>query len=172
MLRLLGALFVLAGAGGLGHLMACGLEEHAAVLRRFVAALQHLESDIVFASLPLPLALRRAAQTMSGGVGAFLEEVSTTLVQSDGKPLAATWKAVLGRHAPELLLETAEIEVLEGLGAALGGSDREDQAKHLALARTTLQGYSAEAQTRAEKGKRIWRYLGFSAGALAVILLY
>ncbi|MGQ9778569.1 MAG: stage III sporulation protein AB [Bacillota bacterium] len=172
MLRILGALFILVGTGGLGHLMAGGLAEHAANLRRLVAALQHLESEIVFASLPLAQALHRTARTIGGEVGKFMEAVAASLAQNDGKTSALVWKETLAAYGPELLLAPAEMEILAALGAALGGSDREDQAKHLALARASLQRYADEAREKAEKGKRIWYYLGFSAGAFLILVFY
>lgn len=172
MLRLLGALLVLAGTGGLGHLMAMGLVERSANLRRLVAALQHLESEIVFAALPLPQALRRTAQAVGGEVGKFLTGLAAALDQHDGRVPAVIWQETLAIHGPELLLTPAEREVLTTLGAALGGSDRGDQAKHLALARAELQRYADEANEKAAKGKKLWYYLGFSAGAFLVLLFY
>ncbi|NLG84776.1 MAG: hypothetical protein GX493_09285 [Firmicutes bacterium] len=172
MLRLLGALFVLVGTGGLGYLMAVGLTEHAANLRRLVAALQHLESEIVFASLPLSQALRRTGRVIGGEVGQFMEAVAASLAQNDGRTSAVVWREALAAYGPELLLSAAESEILASLGAALGGSDREDQAKHLALARAGLQRYADEAAEKATKGKKIWYYLGFSTGALLVLVFY
>ncbi len=172
MLRFLGALLVVAGAGGFGYLIAGSIDEHAATLRRLIAALQHLESDITFASVPLLTALRNAARAGGGTVGAFLAAVADQTARNDGQPLARTWHEVLGVHKADLLLTPAEVEVLERLGMVLGGSDREDQQKHLAMAQATLGQCSAEADGTARRTKRVWRYLGFTLGALAVVVLY
>ena len=172
MLRVLGALFIMAGTGGFGYLMARGLEDHAAVLRRLVAALQHLESDMTFACQPMAVALQRVAQALGHEVGAFLGEVGAAIGRQDGGPLAAAWSEILMKHRGELMLAPAEMEALAQLGAVLGGTDREDQGKHLNLARTTLTRFMAEAETQAAKGKRVWQYLGFSLGALFVVFLY
>ena len=172
MLRLMGALFVLAGTSGFGHLIACGLDHRVSTLRRLGAALQHLESDIIFASLPLSAALCRAAQAASGEAGAFLTSVAEFISRNDGEPLTLGWNQSLAHHTKELLLTTAEIEVLTQLGKVLGNSDREDQQKHLALTRAELARFQAEAEAKASKTKRIWKYLGFALGALTVIFLY
>ena len=172
MLKLVGALFILAGAGGIGHLMALGLEDRAVILRRLLAALQHLESEIVFACSPMPLALARAGRSVGGEVGAFLREVAGEVERRDGPPLDKAWTRALERYGLELLLTPAEVETLLALGAVLGGSDREDQRKHLELARAAMTRFQGEAAAQAAKNKRVWQYLGFSLGALAVVFLY
>ena len=172
MLRIVGALLVMAGSGGFGLLFANGLADRAATLRRLVTALQHLESDINFATLPLLMALRRVAATVGGVEGAFFAAAAEEIGASEGRPLAAAWLTALNRHKLDMLLAPGEVDALAQLGTVLGGSDREDQLKHLALAKATLTQYHTEAEARAEKTKRVWRYLGFTLGALIVVLLY
>ncbi|MGE5551827.1 MAG: hypothetical protein ACM3ZC_15045 [Bacteroidota bacterium] len=172
MLRILGALCVMAGSGGFGHLIAKGLDDRSATLRRLVTALQHLESDISFAALPLLAALRRVAATLGGVEGAFFTAAAEEIGACDGRPLASAWLAALNRYKLEMLLAPDEVDALAQLGTVLGGSDREDQLKHLALAKTTLARHHAEAEAGAVKAKRVWRYLGFTFGAMIVILLY
>ena len=172
MLRTLGALFVVAGTSGFGYLIACGLNDRAAILRCLAVALQHLESDIMFAALPLQAALRKASQAIGGEVGSFLNSTADKVGKNDGEPLSKAWTQALKDHAAELMLRGTEIEALAQLGAVLGGSDREDQCKHLAMARATLAQYQAEAEIKAGKTRRVWQYLGFALGALTVIFLY
>jgi len=162
----------MAGTGGFGYLIARGLDDRATTLRRLIGALQHLESDITFACLPITAALNRAAQTVGSETGAFLLDAARAIGQNDGAPLAAAWSGAVSRHEMELMLAPAEAEALVQLGAVLGGSDREDQRQHLTLARATLSRFESEAVVKAGKTKRIWQYLGFSLGGLAVVLLY
>lgn len=172
MFRLVGALFVMAGTGGFGYLIACGLTDRAVMLEHLAAALQHLETEINFAASPLPAALQHVAGVVGGPVGGFFTAVAQEIAAGDGRPLAAAWRTAMARRRWELPLLPAEAEVLARLGAVLGGSDRQDQLKHLTLARATIARFHAEAEEKARKNRRVWQYLGFSFGALLVMLLY
>lgn len=172
MLRIVGAMCIVAGAGGFGCLMAAGLSARVAAIERLSAALQHLESDITYASLPLAEALERAARAAGGEAGSFLRAVAHALAQNDGRPLARIWREAVTACAEDLMLAPVETEAMARLGAVLGGSDRQDQQKHLALARASLARFQAEAEAREARAKRVWQYLGFSLGAMAAIILY
>ena len=172
MLRILGALSAVVGAGGFGYLIAAGLDDRAANLRSLVNGLQHLESDITYAALPLNTALRRSAEVVGGRTAVFLREAAEGMERADGRSAVKVWSEALTRQAGELLLSPAELEVLQQLGTVLGGSDREDQQKHINLARATLAQFQIAAEAAAGKTKRVWQYLGFTVGGLMVILLY
>lgn len=152
--------------------MAGGLDERAAVLRRLLASLVRLESEMIFACLPMREALQRTAASAEGEVGIFLADVAARVGEDGGESLASVWTKAVSRHALEMLLTRDETETLIRLGTVLGGSDREDQRKHLEMARLALDRAQADAQAQAAKDKKVWRYLGFSVGALIAVLLY
>ena len=172
MLRFMGALCVLAGAGGFGFMMARGLADRVANLQRVTIALQHLESEITFAALPLAMALHEAARAAGGAVGDFLRDVSAEISRQGGEPLAQVWRRLLLSHQAEMLLAPDEAAVLAQLGMVLGGSDREDQRKHLVSAQASFIRFYETTAAKADKAKRVWQYLGFALGAMAVIILY
>ncbi len=172
MLRLVGALCLLGGAGGFGFVIARGMSDRVANIRRMIIALQHLETEIAFAAAPLPLALTRAGQVAGGSVGAFLQMVADALARREGEPLPMVWQRLLREEQTELMFGPPEMETLFQLGAILGGSDREDQRKHLIAAQAAFIRCHDTMAARTDRARRIWQYLGFALGSMAVIILY
>lgn len=171
MLKFLGALLVVGTGGAAGLLVAQNYARRPEELRALQGALALLGTEISYAATPLPEALAQVAGRADPRVAGFFCEAASLLKSGNGETVEEVWTRALERWRPASALRHEDLAALAGLGAALGVSDREDQLRHLALAGERLRIQGLRAEEEAHKNVRLWRYLGFFAGAAIVLLL-
>jgi stage III sporulation protein AB len=138
-------------------------------LEAVAAGLELLRTEIRYAALPLPAALRRVAgmapSPASRLFGATAEALDRGAAGEDAVADA------MGRLSRDLPLLPRQRLVLAQLGAVLGRSDRDDQADHLTRAIEHLGREAARDRPEAQRQASLWRTLGLLAGVAAAILV-
>lgn len=170
-LKLVGAALVLLASGAFGFIVAGIYSRRPAELRSFAAGLELLETEISYALTPLPMALANAATSLRGPAARLFAYVARRLANGPGDTAAEVWQRGIARVWPRTALTAGDRDILWALGAHLGVSDREDQVKHLALARQRLSAACTEADAQAAKDGKLWRSLGILGGAAIVLVL-
>lgn len=172
MVKLVGALVIVAASGVAGQVVARGYARRPLELDFLQSALQMLETEIAYGATPLPEALVRIAGHQPAPVGPFLCRVAELLRGGEGRTAGEAWLQALGEHYQRMALNAGDREILAAFGANLGASDRNDQIKHLRLAVTRL-GVAAEAARRdGTVNARLWQYLGVLGGTALALILY
>jgi stage III sporulation protein AB len=161
---------ILFSTGAMGLTLAGSFSQRVKNLRDLIAFVQVLESEIQFARTTLPSVIHAQTMQYSGDIGSFLHILSTRLQAGTGERFGAIWEEALGSLAANGLPKSI-LEDLHHLGDVLGTSDVVEQAKHLKILLHRLEQALQVAQEELEKQARLWRYLGFSAGLLIVLLL-
>ncbi|MDI9568456.1 MAG: stage III sporulation protein SpoIIIAB [Bacillota bacterium] len=172
MLKLTGALLIIGACGLLGNDIARAYAQRPRLLRSLQTALQLLETEINYGATPLPAALKLVATAGDPQIAPFFLSVRALLLEPGGKGLVEAWKRGLEELKYYTVLTERDLEPLAALGGILGGSDRQDQVKHLQLAREQLKGAEKGAREACSKIERMWRYLGFLLGTMLVLTLY
>ncbi|MGQ9498693.1 MAG: stage III sporulation protein SpoIIIAB [Desulfotomaculales bacterium] len=171
MLKLLGALLVVGSGGAAGLLVARSYARRPEELRALQGALALLSTEISFALTPLPDALMQVARRADPRVAGLFCETATSLQNRNGETVEEAWAKALDRFAARSALRDEDVAAVAELGAVLGASDCEDQARHLVLVVERLKMQGLRAEEEASKNVRLWRYLGFCAGAAMVLVL-
>lgn len=172
MLKLAGAILLIVACGLLGNEFARGYAQRPRLLRSLQTALQLLETEINYGATPLPDALKMVATAGDSQIAPFFLTVRKFLLAPGGKGLGEAWEKGLKELKYYTVLNTRDLEPLAFLGAILGGSDREDQVKHLQLTREQLKQAEIRERETSSKNERMWRYLGFLFGAMLVLTFY
>ncbi|MFK7697200.1 stage III sporulation protein SpoIIIAB [Paenibacillus sp. HJGM_3] len=171
MLKLIGALLVLAACSLYGLARAAQYARRPWQLRQLIQALQRLETEMVYGYTPLAEALRRIAPTLGAPLDAMLLEAAERM-EAHGATAGESWRYAIEAHWSRTALRANEREAWSQLGHTLGVSDREDQVKHLKLAAGLLQAEEHVARDEQRRYEKMWRSLGVLAGAFIVILMY
>lgn len=172
MFKLAGALVIILSCGLTGMLIARTYSLRPAELRSLQTALQMLETEISYAATPLAEALHSLAARSDRLVAPLFGYVLTELRTTPGCTAHEAWEKALKRFYPQTSLRKSDLVILSNLGKALGISDRQDQARHLRLAREQIGAELSQAQNEALKHVKLWNYLGFLGGLVIVLLLY
>lgn len=168
-MRMVGAVMVVASAFYLGHLHARQKERRVLELVALLAGLQLLESEVVFGRRLFADALSRVAE-----VGGEASPFFAAAAQSSrrGEPAARAWESALRAWRRQAQLLEGDWRPLTRLGAVIGVTEAEDQARHFHMARVEIEGRLHAAREQLPKATRLYRALGLSMGLVVVIFLY
>lgn len=172
MLKLLGAVLIIASSSAGGFYVARSYRERPRQLRMLQQALQMLETEIIYGSVPLHLAMKHIGERMPFILKKIFLSMSSNLLELDGASSYECWEKAIEQHFGQTSLKLQDKEILLHFGQTLGISDKEDQMKHIRL---TVQNLSVEEHLAREEQKlyeKISRHLGVLLGALIVILMY
>lgn len=169
MTRLLGAVLVIAGCGGLGLAGAARLDGRVRDLGELAAGLDALQRELGWRLAPLPQALDTAARAVHEPAAGFFAQCARQAGQPDGQPFQQVWHD--GLSAAPLRLAAEDRALLERLGPVLGRYDGDSQRLALEDAAAGLRSLQGEAADDRRRLGRVYGVLGVTAGLFLAILL-
>jgi stage III sporulation protein AB len=172
MLKLTGAILVIAAGTLLGFYQASILAKRPRQIRQASNALQRLETEIAYGLTPLPDALSFVGQQTPEPLAGFYREAAGLMSIPNGGSARESWQRALQSTWHRTVMKPGTREIMSELGGTLGVSNREEQIKHIRLAVKQLQGEEESAREEQARYENMWRSLGFLTGALVVILIY
>lgn len=166
-LKLLGAVMIIAGCGGIGFRIAANHRQEEKNLRQLIGILDYMECELQYRLTPLPELCRQAAKEFSGLLGKVFSELALEMEMQASSDLNTCMNAAVEK-ATRLTPLTREGLLL--LGKTVGRFDIEGQLKGLEAVRQDcrrqLEGLSYNRDTRL----RSYQTLGLCAGAALAIL--
>jgi len=171
-LKFSGILMVLAAGWLIGFGVAKKFRLRPLQLRNLQSSLMMLQTEISYTATPLPEALTRVAKRCEPLVQELYLGIVKQLNSRQGLTAEEAWNATLFDWQRKSALQSEDISILQNLGGVLGASDREEQVKHLLLAREQLHQEEIKAENERSKNENLWKYAGILTGLLIVILLY
>lgn len=165
--KLIGAILVICGCGGLGFSIAMSFKREEAALRQLIGALDFMECELQYHLTPLPELCRQAGRENRGAVHQVLSALARELECQISPDVHSCMHAALVccPEVPKRVRKAFEI-----MGTSLGRFDMEGQVKGLesvrAFCRRELEGMSANRDSRL----RSYQTLGICAGAALAIL--
>lgn len=171
MLKIVGGMLVLFVSSYIGFQVAARCTKRPEQIRQMISCLGSLKSYITYACLPLDEALLQCTHGTYGPVADFFHKTAD-LLKANGvlTPQQAMNQVLAGMHG-NLFLGAGELEVLNILGANLGGMDRHEQGNYLLMIIEQLKKFEREAMKLRDCNTKMYRYLGICSGLAIVILL-
>lgn len=170
MIKLLGAVFILAASTWTGYEASRHLSERPRQLRQLKVALQSLEAEIMYGHTPLHEAARKLARQVAKPLSWFFEAFAEKLIQEE-TTVRDAWEHSLNQIWKSTAFKQGEYEILMQFGETLGRHDRYTQQKQILLAITHLEREEEDARERQNKYEKMVKSLGFLAGLLVIVLL-
>lgn len=171
MLRIIGCCLIIGAGTWIGFYFAYRLKERTKQLNDLQKSLQILETEIYYGSTPLEHAFKKIAKQIGGTVSGIFHTCTELFQRLDGATTAECWQEACSVWKKRLALKEQEMEWLAHFGHVIGSSDREDQKKHLQLLLTQVKHFEREAREEQLRNEKMYKTLGFLAGAVVVILL-
>jgi len=172
MLKLFGAVLIVLAGMLAGLQRARQYADRPRHIRALIAALQRLETEIMYGFTPLPEAMRRIGLQVKEPLKNFFvttaEEMSPPNDRSAqdaiGRAMEAHWKTTA--------MKGTEKEIIRQLSCTLGTSDRSNQSTHIALALQQLKQEETVAREDQGKYEKLSKSLGLLLGVFIVILIF
>lgn len=171
MLKLLGSVVVVFSCSLIGMTIASHYSRRPGEIRALQNALQLLETEVSYGATPLPDALACVAERCDQRVAPLFSRTGQELLTMRGVTAREAWETALKEYYPQSALNRCDRAILLELGNSLGISDREDQLKHLSLAREQLKLEQAKAEDASARNTKVYNYLGFLGGLTVVLIL-
>lgn len=165
--KLLGALLVIAGCGGVGFTMAAAYRREEGALRSLIGVLDYMACELQFRLTPLPELCRQAGRECRGPVGQALTTLAQELDSQIAPDADSCMYAAISRteHLPK-----GAAEMLQALGTSLGRFDLTGQLQGLAQIRERCRSVLGKMESQRDQRVRGYQTLGICAGAALAIL--
>lgn len=170
MIKLIGAVLLMAGAAGLGLGAAAQLQAKVTGLRALMDGLEHLERELSFRLTAMPELMDRLAKQTAPPAAYLFAYCRDHLEELGEKSFFNIWAEALENNL-ELLLDEGERQILLELGTVLGRYDAEEQRQALKNSSAELEQCLARAEKEKLRMGRVYTALGLGSGAMLVILL-
>ena len=168
-LKLIGALLIFAGCGGMGLSMAHQSKKEELLLRQTVLVLEYMSCELQYHLTALPELFLGAAKTVSGEMREVLVAIAGALETQLYTDAAICMRQILHQHSH---LPGRVAKVLEQLAASLGIFDLPGQIAGLESTQKACEKELNYLERNREERMRSYRTLGFCAGAALAILLF
>ncbi len=168
MVRELGAVLLAAGCALIGFRAADSLHNRVRALEETSAGLLLLEQELELDGPPLPILMERLSTRAAGPARALFQQCRDGLERLDEENFSHLWRRLVS-SCRELGEEARDC--LAPLGDTLGRCGCEAQVRAVRAVRERLLEFSARAEERDRRERRVYQLLGLSGGAFLVILL-
>jgi stage III sporulation protein AB len=171
MIKILGCLLILAASTIGGFVYAESFKKRVSQLNELERALDQLQSEIEYTYTPLPEALNSVAEKSEEPVKSIFKKASELLFSNEAESVHDAFKRCLKDSSGQLHINNDDINIVLDLSKSLGESDIEGHKKIFLLAKNNLKKRISIAEDAMYKNVKMYRYLGFSLGAMLVIVL-
>ena len=168
-LKLIGALLIFAGCGGIGFSMAHQSKKEELLLRQTVLVLEYMSCELQYHLTALPELFRGAAQSVSGEMQDVLISIARELETQLYTDAAICMRQILHQNSQ---LPERVTKVLEQMASSVGVFDLPGQIAGLESTQKVCEKELNYLERNREERMRSYRTLGFCAGAALAILLF
>lgn len=170
-LKTLGCILILGSCSLIGFIYGENLRNRLIQLKEIQQALYQLENEIVYTRTSLPEIFFHVAQKCNRPIKNIFLDVSKLLYNNEVNSVYEGFRKAIKLNEDLISLKKEDIDVLSDLAKSLGESDVEGQKSILSLSINNLKKQVNTAEIIMQKNIKMYRYLGFSFGAILVIMI-
>jgi len=172
LLRIIGALAVVAGCAGLGMYYAAKEGFRIAELLEFKKALLILSSEIEYMRSPLAVACGNISKRTNALIGMLFSNFSANLNIGEGETAYQLWLNAAESIKEKSHLTAEDWDIIEGFGKTLGYLDKNMQQNAINYAVNYIDDKAQTLQAAGDKNKRMYQSLGVIGGLLVTVVLW
>ncbi|MCH3964155.1 MAG: stage III sporulation protein SpoAB [Clostridium sp.] len=170
-IKLLGCIMIMCSTTAFGFNCGEKLKNRTNQLRQTRRCIYEIQNHIVYTHTTLPEAIFDAASKVEKPISILFMEVSGVLSENRVNNVYEAFKQAFSNKAHILSLKDEDIDIILDFSKSLGESDIEGQKNIFSLAIESLKKQIDRSEIILKKNMKMYRYLGFSAGAVVTILL-
>lgn len=170
MLKLIGSILILLASTFGGVIYARTYIYRFKELNEIERCMCELENEIIYTHTPLPEAIKkisvRSEKPVSDVFNLIAKELSNNTYDCVYDAFCIAFSKVRN-----IYLKKSDVNIVLDLAKSLGESDINGQVNIFILTKNSLKKAKNEAEVSMKKNVKMFRYLGFSIGAMTVIML-
>lgn len=171
MIKLIGCSLIIAASSMAGFVFAEDLKRRAAQLRDIQNAVLQLQNEILFSHTTLPEAFKKISLKCREPAASLFNYIGIKLLNNEVDNVLEAFKLAFESVDKNFKLNNSDISILIDLARGVGEADIEGHKKIFLLVDENLRKSIEDADCQINKNVKLYRYLGFSFGAVVAILL-
>ncbi|QZY56967.1 stage III sporulation protein SpoIIIAB [Crassaminicella profunda] len=140
-------------------------------LKNLYLSFQLLETEILYASNALPIAMKRVGKKSSKKISTIFTDTYKILYSKMGYSIEEAWSKAIDQNIKNLSLNKEDQEILIDFGKNLGFTDKENQLKNFQLIYLRLKKQQEHAEQLKIKNGKLCKSLGILIG-LAIVIVF
>lgn len=170
-LKMFGCMIILISSSLLGIIYGENLKRRFVQLQEIEQAIYQLKNEIIYSHNSLPDIFHNVSRKCKEPISNVFKETARLLHDHDVEGVYEAFKTIFKKNNSKLNLKEYDIEIVLNLARTLGQLDIEGQQSMLNLALNNIKKQLDSAEKIMEKNIKMYRYLGFSFGAILVIMM-
>ena len=171
MLKLVGSFMILTSASLIGYLYGENLKKRVIHLKELEGAIYHLKNEISYGHVLLQDGFVTVAEKTKSPVNKIFYSVSHSLKKHECDSVYDGFIKAFEENKESLELTMEDIGIFLSLAKTLGEINLKGQEEMFELTIANLEKAIKDAEQSLEKNLKMYRYLGFTIGAMVVIVL-
>lgn len=171
MIKIIGILLILISSTVIGFMYGETMKNRVKELNEIQRGVLILKNEINFMHSLLPDALMRVSEKCTGSVSKIFKDASHILMTNEEIDVHASFKKSVDLNKSILNLNKEDISIFLDLSKSLGELDVEGHNDMFNLVSDNLDKAIVGAENNLDKNIKMYRYLGFSFGAMIAIIL-
>jgi stage III sporulation protein AB len=171
MVKIIGCILIILASTCAGFVFSENLKKRLKQLRELLRAIVQLENEIVYTHTPLPEAFNNVSEKSRDVINILFLKASKNLFSNKSGSVYLAFNDAIAENKDSINLLQSDIDILLDLSKALGCSDLEGHKNVFLLAKNELNKKIIDAEDTMKKNSKMYKYLGFSFGAVISILL-
>ncbi len=169
--KILGSILIIFSTSIIGYILAHRYTERIQQLKNIYLSFQILETEIIYLSNSLPIAMQRVGNKSNPIVKNIFTDTHQMLSKKAGYSMEEAWNKSIHNNFSNTSLIKEDCEILIDFGKNLGSTDKENQVKNFKFIYLQLEKQQKDAETLKIKNEKMYKSLGALVGIAIVILL-
>jgi stage III sporulation protein AB len=162
---------ILSASTGIGFTYGEKFKKRTKQLNELQRCIHQLQNEIVYTHTTLPEATLDVSIKSTSPIKFIFEQVSSLLFLNKVDTVYEAFKNAITEQKYSLSLKKEDISIIFDLAKTLGESDIGGQERMFSLTLENLKKQIKHSEDFMKKNVKMYRYLGFSLGAMLVIIL-
>ncbi|MGH4050449.1 MAG: stage III sporulation protein SpoIIIAB [Clostridium sp.] len=171
MIKIIGCMVILGASTMAGFIYSERLKYRVFQLNEIERAIYQLQNEITYVHVLLPDAFKNIADKSKEPIKELFNKTSELLSGNEYENVYEAMKEAVNLLKNKLYLNAEDINVILDLTKTLGESDIQGQCSIFSLTISNLKKQIKISEDFMNKNVKMYRYLGFSFGAMLVIVL-
>ena len=170
-LKLIGCILILSTSTAAGFLYSDSFKNRVSQLNEIQRCLHQLQNEILYTYTPLTESFFNVANKSKYPVRYIFEQASDSLITNKANSVYEAMKDAIDNNINKINIKKEDYEIILDLSKSLGESDINGQKSVFNLTIDNIKKQINEADEIMKKNVKLFRYLGFTMGAMLVILI-
>ncbi|CAB1242936.1 stage III sporulation protein SpoIIIAB [Clostridium sp. MT-14] len=170
MLKILGYIMIIFASTGIGFTYGGIFKKRVEQLKEMQRCIHQLQNEIMYTHTPLPDAILNTALKSIDPIKDVFKDISSMLYSNSVDNVYEAFKCAFSDKREILSLKNEDISAILDLSKTLGESDIEGQKRMFSLTLDNIKNQIEVSKIAMNKNLKMYRCLGFSLGAVIVII--